>query len=500
MMKYMVNNKFPVIALICLAFSAGLFWKCFSHDWTYDDFPVILYNPDILSIKAFWADQYPGRPLRELSYLLDYSLWGFNPGRFKFQDVFWHAGCGSLLAALLLQFGASWRWALLGALLFLSHPVTIEVAANSGHRKDSLCLTFILLAVLCYLRACRREGSRVAWLGGALASWMLACLAKQHALIVPLIWAMAELTMVDRDKRILTRRLWPWTVATLAVIAWGGWTFLGDGGQRLVGMMNVLLLKFNYTDPSSPVVYYQMVSKALAVSVSHIVWPSRLAPEYTFTVAKGFADPWVLAGIALVLGYLFLAVFLWRRRRVWFFFWAWIGMFWLPVSNLIPLIYFVADRYWYTPLVGVVALTVLFAASLDERRRLVALCLLLTVLAVDSWLSWRQTDIWASDVALWTHVSLMNPLSATAFINLSGYAINDERDFVKARQYAERAVMLNSKHPVAHKNYAVALERLGEYDAALREYRLAYEYEEKNSPLVREIRNLVLRNYGVLLQ
>lgn len=500
MMKYLAHNKFPVIALTCLAFAAGLFWKCFAHDWTYDDFPIILHNPDILSIKAFLANSNPGRPLRELSYLLDYSLWGFDPGKFKLQDVFWHAGCGSLLAALLLRFGVGWRWALLGALLFLSHPVTVEVAANSGHRKDSLCLAFILVAVLCHLQACRRERLQFAWLGGALASWVLACLTKEHALLVPLVWAVAELAVVDSEKRILTRCLWPWSVAMLVVIAWGGWTFLGDGGQRLLGMMEVLLLKFNQTGPPSPLGYYQMISKALAVSFAHIVWPSRLAPEYTFAVAEGFADPWVLAGFALAFGYLSLAVFLWRRCRAWFFFWAWIGIFWLPVANLIPLIYFVADRYWYTPLAGAVALTVLVAASLKERRRLVAFCLLLAVLVADSWLSWRQTDIWASEVALWTHVSQVNPLSATAFINLSGYAINDQRDFVKARRYAERAVMLNSRHPVAHKNYAVALERLGEYDAALREYRLAYQYEEKSSPLAREIRNLVLRNYGVLLQ
>jgi len=126
--------------------------------------------------------------------------------------------------------------------------------------------------------------------------------------------------------------------------------------------------------------------------------------------------------------------------------------------------------------------------------------LLMVLLVGNAWLTWQQTDVWQSELALWTHVSQVNPLSTSAFINLSVHAINVERDFAKGLVYAERAVAINERHPVARKNLAVALERLGQDAAALREYRRAYDlYEDKNNPLAREIRMILARNFGVFV-
>ena len=51
-----------------------LYVKSFGNSWTHDDFPVVVNNPDIRSLKAFLENSYPGRPLRELSYFVDYSI------------------------------------------------------------------------------------------------------------------------------------------------------------------------------------------------------------------------------------------------------------------------------------------------------------------------------------------------------------------------------------------------------------------------------------------
>lgn len=497
------KNNIHYLLTACFLFGFVLFLKLFTHGWTYDDFPVIVYNPDITSLKAFVANEYPGRPLREISYWLDYTLWGLDPGKFKFQDIFWHAACGGLLGCLLLRLGVAWRWALAGALLFLSHPLTVEVVANSGHRKDSLCLVFILAAVLSYLQACEQEHGRGGWLAGAVVSGGIACLAKEHALLVPLMWAVIECSIVPKEKRILTNRLWPWLLlAGTTMVGGGWWLFFGGGEEKLHAGIQLLLEKVSYFDPPTFAAYYRMVGKALVFSFTKMVWPVNLGPEYTFSVPERLSDPWVLAAVALTAVFLAVGGWLWFFRRVWLICWAWIVIFWLPVSNLWPAAYFVADRYLYTPIAGTIALLVMICAQRHwpPRWQSSLFCLLFVVVGINGWLSWRQTDVWASETTLWNHVAQVNPLSATAFINLSSYAISDERDFVKGRQYAERAVELDSRHPVAHKNYAVALERLGDYEAALREYRLAYHYEDKNSPLAREIRNLVLRNYGVLLQ
>jgi hypothetical protein len=127
----------------------------------------------------------------------------------------------------------------------------------------------------------------------------------------------------------------------------------------------------------------------------------------------------LLGGIVLVGIYLAGAIRLWQVKSCRLIFWIWIGLFWLPVANLWPLAYLAADRYLYTPLAGVVALTVLLFARLAETRRLSIAGLLIILLAGNAWLTWRQTDAWASDLTLWTHASQVNPLSSAAFINLS---------------------------------------------------------------------------------
>lgn len=491
----------PALIAACLVAAGLLFAKCFGHGWTYDDTPVILANPDIRSLADFLADKYPGRPLRELSYWLDYTLWGLNPAGFMVQNLFWHGLSAGLLGCLLVRLGAGLNWALPGALLFLSHPLTVEVAANAAHRKDSLCLAFILVAVLCHHLACQSETARWRWFAGAVAAFVVACLAKQHALLTPLVWVIVEMTVVPSERRIVARLVWPWWLLAGAGSLGGvSWLIFSAGGGRFQEGIDTLLTKFNYLEAPTLSVYYRMVAKALAFSAAKIVWPVELAPEYTFAVPGSFLDPWVPAAGALLAVYAGWAVWLWQRRHPWLICWGWIGIFWLPVANFWPLAYLAADRYLYTPLAGVVALLILICTRFAGRYRMLPLGLLLILLAVNGWLTWRQTDVWQSDLTLWTHVSRVNPLSASAFINLSVHAINVERDFAKGRMYAERAVALNDHHPVAHKNLAVALERLGQNDAALREYRRAYDlYRDKSHPLAREIRNIVARNFGVLL-
>ncbi|MGE4345524.1 MAG: hypothetical protein AB7F20_14840, partial [Geoalkalibacter sp.] len=53
--------------LLVLAFI--LYAESFGHQWTLDDFPVIVDNPDVKSWAGFLENSYPGRPLRELSFL-----------------------------------------------------------------------------------------------------------------------------------------------------------------------------------------------------------------------------------------------------------------------------------------------------------------------------------------------------------------------------------------------------------------------------------------------
>ena len=131
-----------IALLILLAVAFAIFANTFGAEWSYDDYPVIVENPDVLSLSNFFANSYPGRPLREVTFLLDHALFGMQPMGWHIQHVFWHGLCAWLvwLLAMRLDFGRTVAW--LAALLFLVHPLQVEVVANISHRKESLAVAF----------------------------------------------------------------------------------------------------------------------------------------------------------------------------------------------------------------------------------------------------------------------------------------------------------------------------------------------------------------------
>jgi hypothetical protein len=137
-MKPKKNLGFSSPVLHCvflLILTYGLYSQTFYNEWTLDDLTVLVNNPDIKSLSGFFENTKPGRPLREFTFLADYTFFGQSPFGYHFQHLFWHWLNGVLIY-------------LLGAVLFLVHPLTVEVGANISHRKDSLSLAFSLLSLL----------------------------------------------------------------------------------------------------------------------------------------------------------------------------------------------------------------------------------------------------------------------------------------------------------------------------------------------------------------
>ena len=146
-----VKKLIPYVLLMGLAFL--LFSNTFLSTWTYDDFKLIVNNPDIRSMDQLINDSQPGRIGRDISLLLDYQMFGLNPAGFHVQNILWHGINAILIMLLAGRLGGSRFVALSSAVLFMIHPVQVEVVANLSHRKDSIALAFILLSMLSEARS-----------------------------------------------------------------------------------------------------------------------------------------------------------------------------------------------------------------------------------------------------------------------------------------------------------------------------------------------------------
>lgn len=486
-------------ALILMAGAFILYANTFGNAWTLDDYPVIVNNPDVRSLGGFLKDAYPGRPLRELTFLLDHSLFGLQPFGYHFQNIFWHGLNAGLVFALALRLGGGRLLAWTAALLFLAHPVQVEVVANISHRKDSLALAFSLLSLLAYTQAFAAQRKKGLWMAVAALLAGVAFTAKQNALALPLVFCAYEAAFLSPEERFLLRRKGVFisllAAGMVAALAWF-WAF---GGQEryleaLPGVMAKMNQGFDGVEP-----YCLLVLKSWTFMFLKLLAPVNLAAEYLFAVPEWWGDPWVLStlGICLLYG---ASLFLVRSRApLVFLALVWAGALWLPTSNLWPFSYFAADRYLYAPSVG---FFLVFAALLKARLARIPsarIALLAALVVVLSLLTWRQNGVWHSRMTLWGQAVKVNPESTTALNNL-GSVYKQRGELQKALEYYKRAAD-NFNDPMPYFNLGEVYEELGNRDKALFYYRNFLAF---NDPRYRGkamgLRQRIYRKYGVILK
>ncbi len=414
-----------------------LYMQVFSGVWLMDDLPVLVNNPDIRSFSNFLEDYYPGRPLRELTYLVDYHWFGLEPAGYYIQHIFWHGLCAWLVFLLARQLQAPSAVAWFAALLFLVHPVQVEVVANISHRKDSLALAFCLLSFLVYLRGRITVSQHGRWwlLTSSLLFWGIALTAKQNALALPLVVAAYELHKLPSHYRRPALQI----SVTSAGIGLLGWLVYLANSQSFIAEIGPALRKLGYFSSVSVEKYFLTVFKAWAHMGSKLIYPVDLSMEYTFLVPTQWTDPWVVAGLAG--GIAAFAGTFWaiRYAALVYLSLVWLLAFWLPTSNLLGhLSYFAADRYWYSPLAGLALLAAYGLWRLLRGNRMVYAVLVGLLLASLCWQSWQQQQLWCDEERFYQHMHRVNPDALEGLVGLGHIAMR-QADYDRAVDYFQKA-------------------------------------------------------------
>jgi hypothetical protein len=108
-----------IAAAVALAYANAL-----TARFQFDDWNVIVDQPKVHSIAAWWGSMPGIRPLLKLSYALNYTI-SPSPILFHFENVGIHAANACLIFALLAK-RTTRAIALTTALIFALHPVQTE--------------------------------------------------------------------------------------------------------------------------------------------------------------------------------------------------------------------------------------------------------------------------------------------------------------------------------------------------------------------------------------
>jgi protein O-mannosyl-transferase len=220
-----------------------------------DDVPTLLRY-----LTSGTADP-TGRPLALLSFLIDAQDWPADASRFLRTNILLHLLNGSLLLALIWQLERVLQpgkypgsIALLGAGLWLLHPLLLSTTLYVVQREAMLAATFTLVGLLLYLRARTRFRTSGGAAGlGAMAAAVVggtaaATLCKANGILLPLLVLVLEATVLrlepikDDSARTRLRRFhwWMLVLPSLVIAAYlasflPGWNQLSNGRDWTIG-------------------------------------------------------------------------------------------------------------------------------------------------------------------------------------------------------------------------------------------------------------------------
>lgn len=472
-----VPRKGAVLLFLFLV-TVTVFGNTFVNQWTYDDLPVVLSNTDAHSLDGFLENTRPGRPMRELTYIPEHLLFGDNPAGYRVQQLAWHGVNGFLLVLLFHALGVELPFALLGALLFLVHPLQAESVANISHRKELLALFFSLSALLCYVKSFSHQGARrvLLW-GGALAAYGGALLSNETTVTLPLAAVLYEWLMVERGKRVLLRRP---LVALAVAVAAGALLVYRFRGLLAAEQLLTIYSKNSFGASQSYIPLFTGAMQAFGFYLSKIILPVGLAPEYIFQLSESLWQPWALLALALLVAAAVCAVMIRRRLPLVSLGIGWFLVMWLPVSNLVPVAYLAADRYMYLCLPGI---GLVLAGLLQRWPNRLFMAGTGMVLVVFAGLTVVQNGYWRNEHTLWRHAVTVNPDSTWVRETVAlSYLLTG--DYGKAVEHAREAIRLDRFNTRAYLTLAKAEERRGNLAEAVKNYEFfasfgAMEYPEE---------------------
>ncbi len=431
-------------------------------EFVWDDHPQIVENRSVQSWRYVpryftshvWASVYPQgnyyRPLFLLWLRVNHALFGLQPRGWHLASVMAHLLVTLWVYCLALRLTKDRGAAVFAGIIFGLHPVHVESVAWVSGVTDPLMCLFLLPSFLYYLDFRERIGNGRRRLALSLLLYALALLAKETAVVFPLI---------------VFAHAWIDDVEPQAVAGAGSWVkrvgrclfqvvpYLTLSAAYLAVRMVVLRDYSSVINPMSPLTMAQTWPSLLLFYLKLLVWPFGLSVFYDtpYVLDPGLSNFLLpAAGVLAVAAGLYVA----SSSRVWgkavliAALWLVVPVF--PVLNLVALPEgeFAHDRYLYLSCLGFALLLAMALRQLSFGQarllghpavQVVSVAALAGVFGIGML---TQTAYWANDLLLYSRGASVAPINPNARINLATQA--GKMGFYQAARKLYEEVLLQS--------------------------------------------------------
>ena len=406
--------SFLALLLLLLLLTYIVYSRLAGHEFvSVDDSLYVFNNPRVCSglslenviwaFKTMTAEFW--HPLTWLSYMLDTELYGVSPGGYLLTNLMLHLFNSALIFTCFRRLtGGIWEsWVM--AVIFALHPIHVEPVAWVSGRKELLYACFWLLTLLAYDAYCRSPG----WIRylAMLIFFLLGMMSKPMIVTLPFVLLLLDYWPLNRDGApdpggtagMSRLRRWRYLVIEkipLFFICLGGIAIALIAQERGGGLVST------ETIPLSSRIAHALA--AYAVYLKKALWPGDLTVFYPVPVI----GHGVLAAAAILLAALTVIALLQTRRQRYLF----TGWFWF-LGTLVPVIgivkvgdFFIADRYMYIPLTGILIIVVFSLKALMAKlsHRLIWMIVIPALfIAVYAPATYFQVETWRDSETLYRH-------------------------------------------------------------------------------------------------
>ena len=465
-----------LVALILVCYANSL-----ENGFVFDDLQVVLVDgrpTSFAHLLGMLTSSY--RPLRSLSYALDFGIWGARPFGFHLTNIAIHCANTILVFWLVRRISGNRLMAsFLAASVFAVHPIQTDAVTYISGRRDVLFSLFYLGAFHSYLSYAKNKSLR--YFGLFLALWVLSLMSKEMAVSLPVVifaWnfcdAWSEQTgswfrrSIGTARKAFAADKWLYIGLAAAGAAYAWYQTYSVGASLRAGYAGL-----HYWGGGAFETALTM-TRVHAWYLKQLVFPTPIAQYYgAFDVSTSLLDWRVLMSLALIASVLAAAFALLERNKLMAFAIFSYFVILLPVSQIIPHHELLADHYLYLPIMSfglLVGLVTERLAARSQRTRQIAYGAAGALIIACSFMTVTRNNDWKDEFTMWKANYEAVPNSPRAAYNLGNQYL--ERDPKKAEALLREAL-------VDDPGYMLTYVTLGQMLVSLNRTREAEEVIER---------------------
>lgn len=357
--------------------------------------------------------------------------------------------------------------ALLGSLIFLTHPIQTQAVSYIYQRLASITALFYLLTVFFYIKARLTQKSKKQILMYILVVLfaLLALFSKENAATLPFAIILIELFFLSETRKVR----WIASVIGLALFCVYIGLYFFFLGNMQIKQFGEFIPKFVYYytgETITPEIYFLTQPRVIIYYIQLILIPFNQNIDHELTLSKTFFEFSTI--ISFVINALFLGVgfFFIKRNKLISFGILWFYLTLAIESSFIPIPDVIFEHRLYLPMFGISLIFVGILSYLTNKKTLPIVFTVVMLLSLAySILTVIRNGVWQDEFSLWSDAAKKSPHKprvlnnlGKAYFTLANQNIKDQKDSAMfanmqlAERYFTNAILHDPKFKDAYTN------------------------------------------------